>query len=404
MTENPLRWYDHLFVGMQYLLPHHLLSALMFRITRIRWRPLKDLVIRNVVRHYRVDMAEALQSDPAAYGSFNEFFTRTLRPDARPLAEQEDAVVCPADGALSQLGTITDGRILQAKGRDYSLLELLGGRADWAERLDGGTFATIYLSPRDYHRVHMPLEGRLREMIHVPGRLFSVNPVTTSLVPTAVRPQRAGAVPVRGRGRPHGGDPGGRHLRRQHGDRLDGPGHTNRRRRSLRCLRRRGGDPARERRGDGAIQHGLHRHPGVSSASRRLGSVVETRRRRAHGTGNRASNQSNPRLIRIHRNLDTAGYWLPMGRGQTISAPSRRLATSLLMLLPTHPILRIREQDLDAWIRLRVAARLGINSARFLFSVRRAEIYDHRIMLARTKCTARTAVGKSVALRLMAFQ
>lgn len=183
MTENPLRWYEHLFVGMQYLLPHHLLSALMFRITRIRWRPLKDLVIRNVVRHYRVDMAEALQSDPAAYRSFNEFFTRTLRPGARPLAEQEDAVVCPADGALSQLGTITDGRILQAKGRDYSLLELLGGRADWAERLNGGTFATIYLSPRDYHRVHMPLEGRLREMIHVPGRLFSVNPVTTSLVP-----------------------------------------------------------------------------------------------------------------------------------------------------------------------------------------------------------------------------
>ncbi len=183
MTENPLHWHRHLFVGTQYLLPHHLLSALMFRITRIRWRPLKDLVIRNVVRHYRVDMEEALQSDPAAYGSFNEFFTRTMRPSARPLAEQEDAVVCPADGALSQLGTITDGRILQAKGRDYSLLELLGGRADWAERLNGGTFATIYLSPRDYHRVHMPLEGSLREMIHVPGRLFSVNPVTTSLVP-----------------------------------------------------------------------------------------------------------------------------------------------------------------------------------------------------------------------------
>ena len=404
MTENPLRWYEHLFVGMQYLLPHHLLSALMFRITRIRWRPLKDLVIRNVVRHYRVDMAEALQSDPAAYRSFNEFFTRTLRPGARPLAEQEDAVVCPADGALSQLGTITDGRILQAKGRDYSLLELLGGRADWAERLNGGTFATIYLSPRDYHRVHMPLEGRLREMIHVPGRLFSVNPVTTSLVPRLFgRNERVlcmfegevgpmavilvGAIFVgsmetvwAGQVTPTGGD-----------DPSD-------------VLRRRGGDPAGERRGDGEIQHGLHRHPGVSSASRRLGSGVETRRRRAHGTGNRASNQSNPRLIRIHRNLDTAGYWLPMGRGQTISAPSRRLATSLLMLLPTHPILRIREQDLDAWIRLRVAARLGINSARFLFSVRRAEIYDHRIMLARTKCTARTAVGKSVALRLMAFQ
>ena len=182
MTDQPLRWYDRLFVGFQYILPQHLLSGLMFRLTRIRWRPLKDLLIRNVIRHYRVDMTEAQQPDPAAYGSFNEFFTRSLRPDARHIAEQEDAVTCPADGALSQLGTIRDGRIFQAKGRDYSLLELLGGRDDWAKRLDGGTFATIYLSPRDYHRVHMPLGGTLREMIHVPGRLFSVNPVTTSLV------------------------------------------------------------------------------------------------------------------------------------------------------------------------------------------------------------------------------
>ena len=183
MTEQPLRWYHRLFAGLQYMLPHHLLSALMFRTTRIRWRPLKDLLIGNVVRHYRVDMAEAQERDSSAYGSFNEFFTRALRPEARPIAEAQDAVTCPADGALSQRGTIADGRIFQAKGRDYSLLELLGGRTDWAELLDGGLFATIYLSPRDYHRVHMPLGGTLREMIHVPGRLFSVNPVTTSLVP-----------------------------------------------------------------------------------------------------------------------------------------------------------------------------------------------------------------------------
>lgn len=183
MTEESPRWYDHLFVGLQYLLPHHLLSTLMFRATRIRWRPLKDLLIREVVHHYRVDIDEARESDPTAYGSFNEFFTRALRPGARPIADQSDAVVSPADGALSQLGNITDGRVFQAKGRDYSLLELLGGRQDWAKRLEGGTFATIYLSPRDYHRVHMPVGAILREMIHVPGRLFSVNPVTTSLVP-----------------------------------------------------------------------------------------------------------------------------------------------------------------------------------------------------------------------------
>lgn len=183
MADTPLRWYHRLFVGLQYILPHHMLSAFMFRVARIRWRPFKDLLIGSVVRKYRVDMAEAQQPDPLAYESFNEFFTRSLRPEARPIAVQEDAVTCPADGEMSQLGAITNGRIFQAKGRDYSLLELLGGRADWAERLDGGTFATIYLSPRDYHRVHMPYGGTLREMIHVPGRLFSVSPATTSLVP-----------------------------------------------------------------------------------------------------------------------------------------------------------------------------------------------------------------------------
>ncbi|MEA3276334.1 MAG: archaetidylserine decarboxylase [Pseudomonadota bacterium] len=183
MNDRPTRWYHRLYVGMQYLLPHHPLSALMYRATRIRWRPLKDLIIRRVIHHFGVDMSEAERPDLDAYASFNGFFTRALRPGARPIAPQEDAVACPADGALSQLGIIEDGRIFQAKGHDYSLIELLGGNGDWADRLDGGAFATIYLSPRDYHRVHMPRAGTLREMVHVPGRLFSVNPVTTSLVP-----------------------------------------------------------------------------------------------------------------------------------------------------------------------------------------------------------------------------
>jgi phosphatidylserine decarboxylase len=183
MSDLKPRWYHRLHVGMQYLLPQHLLSALMYRITRLRWRPLKDLIIRLFVRHFGVDMSEALEAEPTAFGSFNEFFTRELRPGARPPPPEQDAVLCPADGTLSQLGGIEGGRIFQAKGHDYSLLDLLGGREDWAASFAGGRFATIYLSPRDYHRVHMPAGGTLREMIHIPGRLFSVNPVTTSLVP-----------------------------------------------------------------------------------------------------------------------------------------------------------------------------------------------------------------------------
>jgi phosphatidylserine decarboxylase len=168
---------------MQYLLPHHLLSSLVLRATRIRWRPFKDLLIRTFIYHFRVDMTEARESGPRAYSCFNAFFTRSLREDARPISKQKDAVICPVDGTLSQLGTIDGGRIVQAKGHDYSLSELLGGPGDWEKQLDGGLFATIYLSPRDYHRIHMPVGGTLSEMVHVPGRLFSVSPITTALVP-----------------------------------------------------------------------------------------------------------------------------------------------------------------------------------------------------------------------------
>jgi len=183
MTDDPPRCCRRLYVGLQYLLPHHLLSALMYRVTRARWSPFKDLLIRTFSRLFKVNMGEASPGDPTAYESFNAFFTRSLRPGARPIAGQRDALACPADGALSQIGDIDGDRIFQAKGLSYSLLELLGERGDWAQRLHGGSFATIYLSPRDYHRVHMPLSATLREMIHVPGRLFSVNPTTTALVP-----------------------------------------------------------------------------------------------------------------------------------------------------------------------------------------------------------------------------
>jgi phosphatidylserine decarboxylase len=179
----PLRWYHRLFVASLYLLPHHLLSALMFRLTRLGWPPLKDLMIERFIRLYAVDMDEALQSDPRIYPTFNDFFTRALDPAARPLAPEAGAIVCPADGHLSQAGRIEAGRIFQAKGRDFSLEELLGGDAQWMARFEGGSFATVYLSPRDYHRVHMPFSGTLRRMLHVPGRLFSVSPITTRVVP-----------------------------------------------------------------------------------------------------------------------------------------------------------------------------------------------------------------------------
>lgn len=174
---------DRIFVMLQYLLPHHLLSRLIYWITRSEWPPLKDRLIREVIRIYGVNVAEAADPDPEHYTSFNQFFTRALRSDARPLDPDPAHVLCPADGFLSQAGPIREGRLFQAKGRDYSLVELLGGDEESADLFAGGSFATLYLSPRDYHRVHMPLAGRLERMIHVPGRLFSVSPATTRLVP-----------------------------------------------------------------------------------------------------------------------------------------------------------------------------------------------------------------------------
>src|SRR5699024_9543574 len=131
-------------------------------------------------------MSEALLEDPSAYRHFNDFFTRSLKEDARPLDNSEKAVLSPADGAISQLGSIEHGRIFQAKGHSFSLLELLGGDAQRAAPFMGGSFSTVYLSPKDYHRVHMPLTGILREMVYIPGRLFSVNQTTAENVPELI--------------------------------------------------------------------------------------------------------------------------------------------------------------------------------------------------------------------------
>ena len=174
---------DRLKAWLQYPLPHHGLSRLTYGLTRIRHRGLKDWAIRDFARRFGVDMSEAAEPDLGAYVHFNAFFTRALRPDARPIATGVRDVACPVDGAVSQIGAIEAGRVFQAKGQSFTTLELLGGDAKAAAPFEHGQFATLYLSPRDYHRIHMPLDGTLTRMIHVPGRLFSVNPPTTRAVP-----------------------------------------------------------------------------------------------------------------------------------------------------------------------------------------------------------------------------
>lgn len=171
------------FVLGQYPLPHHPLSRLMGRLTHCRNPAFKNLFIRAITRAYHVNLDEAVEPDLKAYGCFNEFFTRPLKPEARPLTQIPGALASPADGFLSQAGRIDAGRIIQAKGKDYRAVDLLGGDAARAAPFEGGQFATIYLSPRDYHRLHMPLAGTLREMVHIPGRLFSVNDATARGVP-----------------------------------------------------------------------------------------------------------------------------------------------------------------------------------------------------------------------------
>jgi phosphatidylserine decarboxylase len=174
---------QHLLSLPFYVLPHHAISALMFRIARIRVRAIKNLAIRIYTALNRVNMDEAVEPDRFAYASLNAFFTRALKPECRPFAGDASTWLCPVDGAVSQAGEIHNGRIFQAKGHDYSLFELLGGDEQHAVDFDNGMFATLYLSPRDYHRIHMPLAGNLVRMLHVPGRLFSVAEHTVNCIP-----------------------------------------------------------------------------------------------------------------------------------------------------------------------------------------------------------------------------
>ncbi len=167
---------ERLFVLLQHMMPKLALTRLAGRFASWQGGGVTTAAIRRFIARYNVNMDEAANSDPAAYATFNDFFTRALKPGARPLAEAR--LVCPVDGAVSQLGPIDHGRIFQAKGRDYSATALLAGDAALAARFADGHFATIYLSPRDYHRIHMPCAGKLLEMTYVPGDLYSVNPAT----------------------------------------------------------------------------------------------------------------------------------------------------------------------------------------------------------------------------------
>lgn len=179
----------------QYVLPHHMLSSMMSLLTHCENKTWKNLMIKQIISHYGVNMEEARESDIQAYRSFNDFFTRELKPGVRPLSTETNAIVCPADGAVSQAGVITDGNIFQAKGKSFTATDLLGGDAERAAPFNNGIFTTIYLSPKDYHRLHMPLTGTLREMVHIPGRLFSVNPATVNSVPGLfARNERVAAI------------------------------------------------------------------------------------------------------------------------------------------------------------------------------------------------------------------
>ena len=174
---------DRLFVAMQHALPQHFLSRIVLRATRIRFRPFKNLLIRSFVRNFKPKMSEAAQPNPLAYESFNTFFTRALNHGARPIDIDPTMLVSPVDGVVSQIGRLDGSKIIQAKGHDYTLEALLDGAPEWAARFKGGNFATLYLAPFNYHRIHMPIAGTLKGAWYVPGDLFSVNAVTAAAVP-----------------------------------------------------------------------------------------------------------------------------------------------------------------------------------------------------------------------------
>ena len=173
---------DRAFIVLQRLLPQHTLSRVVHALTRVRWRGFKNLLIRAFVRSFRPDLHDARQPDPLVYETFNAFFTRELAAGARPQPQDPQSVSSPVDGTISQIGYLDGESILQAKGRTFSLAALLAANDAQTAQFIGGAFATLYLAPYNYHRIHMPRDGQLRSTRHVPGRLFSVNAVTAAAV------------------------------------------------------------------------------------------------------------------------------------------------------------------------------------------------------------------------------
>ena len=173
---------ERILAGFQYILPQHFLSRIVYALMRSEIKWVKNLLIHLISRVAGINYAEALSPDPADYVSFNAWFTRALKPGVRVFDPDPNAFLSPCDGKISETGSLKENRILQAKGKDYSLEDLLADDPV-CQQLTGGYFSTIYLSPKDYHRIHMPIGGRLQRMIHVPGRLFSVAPYTVRQVP-----------------------------------------------------------------------------------------------------------------------------------------------------------------------------------------------------------------------------
>ena len=174
---------EKILASLFYVLPHHAITWLMFKGARIQWPPLKNLIIKTYTDLNPVKMHEAIEENMFAYESLNAFFTRALKPECRPFDNNKNNWLCPVDGSVSQAQAIENGRVFQAKGHDYSLLELVGGDKNLEEIFNNGSFATLYLSPRDYHRIHMPTTGTLKHMQYIPGRLFSVATFIVNHIP-----------------------------------------------------------------------------------------------------------------------------------------------------------------------------------------------------------------------------
>lgn len=186
---------DKLKIIGQYILPKHSVTFIAGKLANAKMGKLTTFLITKFIKKFKIDMSEAKYSEPSHFATFNDFFTRELKEGLRPIVEGDENLATPVDGCVSQQGDIKSGRIFQAKGHDFSLRELLGGRDDVAAPFDEGIFSTVYLAPKDYHRIHMPITGKLEQMIFIPGDLFSVNPLTAQNVPNLfARNERAVAI------------------------------------------------------------------------------------------------------------------------------------------------------------------------------------------------------------------